>query len=109
LKYTPIGIPKVRKRILKACLSAAIMAQLSERRVLSATNLIEIFKRRYNIQLSAGTVYPVLYALEKDGKIARLPNRRKRFYVLTDKGKASIKNIRGNVEELHKMINEMVS
>ncbi|MBN1357397.1 helix-turn-helix transcriptional regulator [Candidatus Bathyarchaeota archaeon] len=82
---------------------------MSERRFLSAPNIIEVFKKRYKIQLSAGTVYPVLYALEKDGKITRLPNRRKKFYVLTNEGKATINNIRENVEELHKIINELVS
>jgi DNA-binding PadR family transcriptional regulator len=85
------------------------MAQLSERTALSATNIISIFKKRYNIQLSAGTAYPVLYALEKDGNIQRLPNRRKKIYVLTNKGKAAIKDIRGNIEELHRMINELIS
>ena len=84
------------------------MAQLSERGVLSATNIISIFKKRYDIQLSAGTVYPVLYVLEKDGNIKRLPNRRKKLYVLTSKGKKTIKNMRGNIGELKKMINDLL-
>jgi DNA-binding PadR family transcriptional regulator len=84
------------------------MSQLSERGVLSATNIISVFKKRYNIQLSAGTVYPVLYALEREGNIRRLPNRRKKFYVLTSKGEETIKNMRGNVGELNKMINELL-
>jgi DNA-binding PadR family transcriptional regulator len=101
-------ILKVRKRVLTACLDVAIMSQLSERRVLSATNIISIFKKRYNIQLSAGTVYPVLYALEKDGNIRRLPNRRKKLYVLTSKGKETIKNFRENVGNLNTLINELI-
>jgi DNA-binding PadR family transcriptional regulator len=99
---------EVRKRVLKACLAVAIMAQLSERNVLSATNIISLFKKRHKIQLSPGTLYPVLYALERDGKIRRLPNRRKRLYGLTSKGKETIRNIRGNVGELHKMISELL-
>jgi len=99
---------ETRKRILRAVLAPAILAQLAERRFLSATNIILIFKKRCNIQLSAGTVYPVLYALERDGNIKRLPNRRKKLYVLTSKGKETIKNMRGNVEELNKVINELL-
>jgi hypothetical protein len=49
-------ILKVQKKVLAACLDVAIMALLSKRGVLSATNIISIFKKRYNIQLSAGTV-----------------------------------------------------
>lgn len=100
-------ILKVRKRVLTACLDVAIMAQLSERRVLSTPNIIEIFKKHYNIQLSAGTVYPVLYKLEKDGNIKRLPNRRKRLYVLTRKGKEVIENFRENVGNLNTLIDEL--
>jgi DNA-binding PadR family transcriptional regulator len=70
----------------------AIMAKLSERKVLSATGIISVFKKRHNIRLSAGTVYPVLYALERNGNIRRLPNRRKKFYVLTSKGKEAMEN-----------------
>jgi DNA-binding PadR family transcriptional regulator len=103
------GILKVRKRVLKACLSVAIMAELSKRTALSATNIISILKKRYNIQLSAGTVYSVLYALEKDRNIQRLPNRRKKLYVLTNKGKENIKNIRRNIGELNKVINELTN
>ena len=100
-------ILKVRKRVLTACLDVAIMAQLSERRVLSATNIISIFKKRYNIQLSAGTVYPVLYALERDGNIQRLPNRRKKLYVLTSRGKETIENFRENIGNLNTLIDEL--
>jgi DNA-binding PadR family transcriptional regulator len=99
---------KIRKRVLTACLDVAIMAQLAERRFLSPTNIISVFQKRYNIQLSAGTVYPVLYALERDGNIKRLPNRRKKLYVLTNKGEETIKNMRGNIGELNKMIGELI-
>jgi DNA-binding PadR family transcriptional regulator len=53
-------------------------------------------------------VYPVLYALERDGNIKRLPNRRKKLYVLTNKGEETIKNMRGNIGELNKMIGELI-
>jgi DNA-binding PadR family transcriptional regulator len=99
---------KVRKRVLKACLDVAILAELSEKKVLSATNIILFFEKRFEIQLSAGTVYPVLYALERDGKIRRLPNRRKTFYVLTSKGEEIIKDIQGSVGELYSIIDELL-
>lgn len=99
---------KVRKRVLKGCLDVAIMAQLSERRVLSATNIISILEKRYNIQLSAGTVYPVLYALERDGKINRVPYyRAKRLFVLTSKGREEIKYFQTNSFCLHEMLEEI--
>jgi len=99
---------KIRKRVLTACLDVAIMAQLSERRFLSATNIISVFRKRYNIQLSAGTVYPVLYALERDGKIKRIPYyRAKRLFVLTSKGKEEIKYFQTNSYRLNELLEEI--
>jgi DNA-binding PadR family transcriptional regulator len=97
-----------RKRILKAVLAPAILAQLGKRNVLSATNIIDILQKSYNIKLSAGTVYPVLDALETDGKIKRLPRRIKKLYVLTSKGKENIKNLQENMGDLQKMLNELL-
>jgi hypothetical protein len=64
-------------------------------------------QKRHNIQLSAGTVYPVLYALERDGNIRRLPNRRKKLYVLTSKGKETINSLQENVGNLSNLITEL--
>ena len=91
-----------------ACLDVAIMAQLSEKGVLSATNIISILETRYNFQLSAGTVYPVLYALERDGKINRVPcYRAKRLFVLTSKGREEIKYLQKSSFSLHEMLEEI--
>lgn len=87
---------EVRKRVLKAVLAPAILAVLSEMTMSSATNLIAVFKKRYGIQLSPGTVYPVLYALEKENEIKKLPHRIRNLYVITKKGKKTIEDLNGN-------------
>lgn len=102
-------VTQVRKRVLKACLAVAIMAQLSERSVLSATNIIAILQRNFNVKLSAGTVYPILDKLEKDGKIRRVPRRIKRLYVLTPKGKENIVNMQEKIEPIRGMVTELIS
>lgn len=99
---------EVRKRVLKACLAPAILGLLSERNSISATNIIEVFKKCYDIALSSGTVYPVLDALEKKGDIKRLPHRIKRLYVLTNKGKATIENLQKNVGNLNNLVTELI-
>jgi DNA-binding PadR family transcriptional regulator len=95
---------RLRKKILKAVLAPAILAQLAKRNVLSATKIIKVLQKSCNIKLSPGTVYPVLDALEKDEKIKRLPRRINRLYVLTSKGRETIENIQENAENLTKLI-----
>lgn len=95
---------ETRKRILKALLPAAILELLQEVNVSSATNIIRLLKKRYNIQLSAGTVYPILYSLERKKKIKRISYRRRNLYVVTNKGKKIIDSLQVEIEDLQNMI-----
>lgn len=97
-------ITELRKRMLKAILAPLILALLSEMTASSATNFIEIFKERFGIQLGPGTLYPVLYRLEKQREIKSLPNRRKKLYVLTNKGKEIIEDLQAEIENLQSMV-----
>jgi DNA-binding PadR family transcriptional regulator len=99
---------RIQKRILKAVLAPAILAQLAERRFLSAANIMDVLQKSSNIRLSSGTVYPVLDALEKEGKIKRLPRRINRLYVLTSKGQETVENMQLNAGELLMMISELI-
>lgn len=91
---------KLNKRLLKACLQQGIMALLKKKSFLGATDIISIIEKRFNILLSAGTLYPILDTLESEGKIRRLPNRRKRIYFITNKGKETLIILDENREEL---------
>ena len=100
---------EVRKRVLKAVLAPAILAVLSEMTMSSATNLIAVFKKRYGIQLSPGTVYPVLYALEKENEIKKLPHRIRNLYVITKKGKKTIEDLRMEIGNLQSMVYRLIA
>lgn len=75
-----------QKRILNAYLHAIIISRISETSIVTAADIISNIKKRYDIRMSPGTVYPALYKLEGEGNIKRLPNRKKKIYVLTQKG-----------------------
>lgn len=80
-------LEETRRRIIKAYLPVIIIMRMSETTITSASDIISTIKKRYNIRISPGTVYPALYKLERNGKIMRLPNRIKNIFVLTEKGK----------------------
>jgi DNA-binding PadR family transcriptional regulator len=48
---------------------------------------------KYRLLVSSGSVYSLLYSLERDGLIAGAWNQRKRVYKLTDEGEETIKAI----------------
>ena len=74
---------------------------MNEARITSAPDIISVIKNRYNVRISPGTVYPIIYELERNGRIKRLPNRIKKIYTLTEKGKELIEYFQANANHLY--------
>ncbi len=92
LPIEAIFIQNTQRRIIEAYLPIIIMTRLKEASITSASDIIATVKNRYSIQISPGTVYPVLYKLEKSEYIARVPQRYKQIFILTSRG-ASIETL----------------
>jgi len=60
--------------------------------------------RRHGYELSPGTLYPTLHALEEEGYLRhedKLVNgRRRKYYTVTRQGRAALAEVRGKVREL---------
>ena len=66
-----------------------ILGQLKEN-PLSGYDIIGIIHSRFDILVSSGTIYALLYSLERDGLIKGMHEQRKRVYELTEKGEKAI-------------------
>ena len=64
-----------------------------KKRNMSGYDIIGFVHSKFRILVSSGTVYSLLYSLELEGLIEGRWNRRKRVYMLTDKGERTIKTI----------------
>lgn len=60
---------------------------------MSGYDVISFIHKRFRLLISSGTVYSLLYSLERDGLIEGQFNNRKRVYGLTDKGEETIQAI----------------
>jgi DNA-binding PadR family transcriptional regulator len=60
--------------------------------------------KKFRFLVSPGTIYSLLYSLERDGLIEGRWNQRKRVYTLTRKGKETIKLILESSEKIHRLI-----
>ena len=58
---------------------------------LSGYDIIAYLHNKFNVLISSGTVYTVLYSMERDELIKGGLASRKRVYTVTDKGKGPIK------------------
>lgn len=82
----------IYERFLKEFMDILILVRMREGES-SGYDIIMYFHRKFDFLVSPGTVYSVLYSMERDGLIKAREVDRKRIYTLTSKGEATIKAI----------------
>jgi DNA-binding PadR family transcriptional regulator len=87
------------QRFLKEFMDVLIISKIREGET-SGYDVISYFHQRFDFLISPGTVYSVLYSMERDGLIKARDIDRKRVYTLTPKGQTMIKTIQESGEIL---------
>jgi len=85
-------LKRMHRRIIKGFLDVLVLTEL-RKGVMSGYDIIGFIHNKFRILVSSGTVYSLLYSLEREGLIEGRWNHRKRVYTLTDKGEKTIKTI----------------
>ncbi|MFQ6068368.1 MAG: PadR family transcriptional regulator [Candidatus Bathyarchaeia archaeon] len=79
-------VEELRKRVIKSFLDILILVEL-KKGCISGYDVLSRIHKKYGVLMSSGTVYSMLYSLERNGLIRGTWNQRKRVYTLTEKGK----------------------
>jgi len=82
-------LKKMHERIIKNFMDIIIMTELRNGS-LSGYDVISYIHNKFNLLVSSGTVYSLLYSLERNGLVEGLWEERKRVYKLTEKGEKTI-------------------
>lgn len=90
-------------RFLKEFMDVLIMVRMREGET-SGYDIISHFHQKFDFLVSPGTVYSVLYAMERDGLIEARSIDRKRIYSLTPKGATTIRAINDSSEVLESLL-----
>ena len=85
-------LKKMHRRIVKSFMDILILAELRSS-PMSGYDVIAYIHNKFGILVSSGTVYSLLYSMERDDLIRGVWAKRKRVYELTDKGERSIEAI----------------
>lgn len=96
-------VEKLRKRVIQNFMDILVLTEM-KKGSLSGYDVIALLHRRFGILLSSGTIYSLLYSLERDGLIKGVWNQRKRVYELTEKGEQNIKVITKANEEIQNFL-----
>ncbi len=85
-------LKKMHERIIKNFMDIIIMTELRNGS-LSGYDCISYIHNKFNLLVSSGTVYSLLYSLERNDLIEGVWEERKRVYKLTQKGEKSINTL----------------
>jgi len=83
-------LDQMHKRIVKNFLDMVILMEL-RKHSMSGYDVIAFVHNKFRILLSSGTVYSILYFLERNGLIKGEWSQRRRVYTLTEQGKDNVK------------------
>jgi len=100
-------VKQIEDRLIKDFLDVLILIELAKGRPLVGCDIIALVSNRFGILLSAGTVYSVLYSMEREGIIASGSEGKRKVYLLTDKGKDSIKTISSARQEIMTLVTKL--
>ena len=85
-------LEKLRRRAVQNFMDILILTEINKDS-LSGYDVMGLIHQKFNILVSSGTVYSLLYSLEREGLIKGVWNQRKRVYSLTEKGEQNMKVI----------------
>jgi len=94
---------KLRKRVIQNFMDILVLTEM-KKGSLSGYDVIALLHRRFGILLSSGTVYSLLYSLERDGLVKGVWNQRKRVYELTEKGEQNMQVITKANQEIQNFL-----
>jgi DNA-binding PadR family transcriptional regulator len=85
-------LKKMHEKVIKSFMDTIIMAELQNAPI-SGYDVISFIHNKFGFLVSSGTVYSLLYSLERNGLVEGVWIERKRVYKLTEKGDKTIETI----------------
>jgi DNA-binding PadR family transcriptional regulator len=98
---------EMQERMIKNFMDVIIMTELRSG-PLSGYDVISYINAKFNILVSSGTVYSLLYSLERNGLVEGIWRERKRTYKLSDKGEETISTILGDQEKIKAFLSSIL-
>jgi DNA-binding PadR family transcriptional regulator len=101
------AVNAIYERFLKEFMDLLIMVKMREGEA-SGYDILTYFHQKFDLLVSPGTVYSVLYSMERNGLIKARGVDRKRIYALTPKGETTIKAISESSELLQNFLKRLL-
>jgi DNA-binding PadR family transcriptional regulator len=97
----------MKRTMVTNFLDTIILAELKNSSPLSGYDLLDFVYKKFGFLISPGTIYALLYAMERKGLVSGSYSQTKRVYTLTDKGTETIEAILRSKDEIQKFIEKL--
>ena len=95
---------KFKRVWLRDFLDIIVLAELRNSSPLSGYDVLDFIHKKFDVLISSGTIYSLLYSMERKGLIEGELTEGKRVYVLTDKGTNAINAFLKSKEEIQRFL-----
>lgn len=100
-------LKEMKRTMVTNFLDTIILAELKNSSPLSGYDLLDFVYKKFGFLISPGTIYALLYAMERKGMVNGSYSQTKRVYTLTDKGTETIEAILRSKDEIRKFIEKL--
>lgn len=99
---------QMRRRLLRSFMDLLILSELRER-PMSGYDIISLIYRRFHILPGSGSVYSLLYSMERKALIKGTWEERRRIYRLTLKGEETVEAALNSYERVENFMTALLS
>jgi DNA-binding PadR family transcriptional regulator len=100
-------LKEMKRSMVTNFLDTIILAELKNSAPLSGYDVLDFVYKKFGFLISPGTIYALLYAMERKGLVKGSYAQTKRVYTLTDKGTETIHVILRSKDEIQRFIEKL--
>lgn len=100
---------ELQRRIARNFMDFLILKERENGHNLSGYDVIAFMHKKFDLLVSPGTAYALLYSMERKGLIKGVMEGKRRVYRLSEKGQKIIENILKHGEEIQWLVKSIFS
>ena len=97
------------KRLVEDFIDIVILKNIRKKPEISGYDIIKLLYTKFHMLSSPGTIYSILYSLERQNLILGTTSQRKRVYKLTARGETFLRSCYGRDDQIHAVLASILS
>ena len=96
------------ERFVKSFLDVIVLKELGTGNPFCGHEMRALIHDRFQVLIPSGTIYSLLYSMERNGLVEGMMTGKKRIYRLTEKGKEKLENISESSDKIVLLIKSIL-